>query len=104
MSEQEMSEQEKMDSLLRGMMASAAAPSLSLGFDQRLKKRLRPRRLSSAGRMIMGLYAVLTLVVSVWAMRSQSIAWSLIAIAIIAPLFLVVATQYRLTRVGADLD
>jgi hypothetical protein len=90
-----MSEQEKMDQLLRGMMTATPPPGLSSAFDQRLKRRLRPRRLNSTGRWIMAAYALFTLVVSIWAMRSQSIGWSLIGIAILAPLLLAVAIQYR---------
>jgi type VI protein secretion system component VasF len=81
-----MPEQEKMDHLLREMLAATPPPALSAAFDQRLKRRLRPRRMSAAGRLILAGYALFALMFSIWAMRSQSIDWSVIAIAILAPL------------------
>ena len=90
-----MSEQEKVDRSLRQSMGALPPPSLSSTFDQRLMKRLRPRRLSSAGRLAMTLYAVLALVLSVWVMRREAIDWIPIVIAILAPLILGAAVQYR---------
>jgi hypothetical protein len=90
-----MSEQERMDHLLREMMAGARVPSLSSAFDQRMKRRLRPRHLDSAGRWLMTAYAILALIISIWAMRSQSIDWSLVVIAILAPLIVAAVVQHR---------
>jgi hypothetical protein len=91
-----MSEQERMDHLLRETLAATPQPSLSSAFDQRLKKRLQPRRLRPGGRWIMIMYTAFTLIVSIGTMRSQSIGWGVIAIAILAPLVLAVAVQRRL--------
>ena len=90
-----MSEQEKMDRLLRQSMGALPPPSLSPDFDQRLAKRLRPRRLSSAGQVVMTLYVLLALTISVWVMRSAAIDWIPIVIAILAPLMLAGAVQHR---------
>ena len=90
-----MSEQEKMDRLLRNAMAEAQAPSLSSAFDQRLMKQLRPRRLDSTGRLAITAYALLALTVSIWVMREQAVDWSTIAISVLAPLALAFAIQSR---------
>ena len=84
-----------MDGLMREMMEATPPPSLSYGFDQRLMRRLRPRRLGSAGRAILAAYALFGIVLSIWAMRSQSIDWSLTVIAILAPVILAAAVQHR---------
>jgi hypothetical protein len=88
-----MSEQETMDQLLREAM-SAPPPALSPGFDERLLKRTRPRRLKPGGRLVLAGYALAALVVSIWAMRSQSIEWTLIVAAVAVPV-LIIATLYR---------
>jgi hypothetical protein len=68
-----MSEQE-MDILLRDAMASP--PNLSSNFEQRLAKRLRPhRRLSFTARLVLAVYAVVALLVSVWALRPLPLEW-----------------------------
>jgi hypothetical protein len=90
-----MSEQEKMDRLLRQVMAATPTPNLSSAFDQRLMKQLRPRRLDSTGRLAMTAYALLALTVSIWVMREQGIDWSATAIAVLAPLILALAVQRR---------
>jgi hypothetical protein len=91
-SEQE-KDQEKIDQLLREAM-SAPPPALSPGFDERLLKRARPRRLRPEGRLVLASYALAALAVSVWAMRSQSIEWTLIVTAVVVPI-LIIATLYR---------
>ena len=88
-----MSEQEKMDRLLREAMSSPP-PTLSPGFNERLLKRARPRRLRPGGRLVLAGYALAALAVSIWAMRSQSIEWTLIVAAVVVPL-LIIATLYR---------
>ena len=78
-------EQEKMDSWLRQSMSGGSLPALSPGFEERLTKRLRPRRLSAKGRLLLAGYAVLAVALSVWVMRSHSIDWVWIAAACVAP-------------------
>lgn len=90
-----MSEQDRMDRLLREMMAITPPPCLSSGFEQRLRKRLGARRLDSAGRWILTGYGIIALILSIWVMRSQSIDWSLVAIAIVVPLSVATVIQHR---------
>jgi hypothetical protein len=96
-----MSEQEKMDHLLRQMMAGEPQPALSSSFDRRLERRLRPARLNSTGRLLMAVYAVLALTVSIWVMRSQGIGWSTTAIAIVASVILGTGLQHRRRTPGS---
>jgi hypothetical protein len=83
-----------MDRLLREAMA-AGEPRLSPAFDARLARRLRPRRLSSTGRLVMTVYTVAALVVSVWTMRSASLDWSVVAAAVLVPLAVVAIVHRR---------
>lgn len=78
-----MNEQERMDHLLRAAM-SGEAPRLSSAFDARLEKRLRPRRLTTAGRIVMAAYVLAALLISVWALRNVSLDW-LLVLAVLLP-------------------
>ena len=78
-------EQEKMDGWLRQAMSGEPVPALSPDFEGRLTKRLRPRRLSAKGRLLLAGYAVVAVALSVWVMRSHSIDWPWIAAACVAP-------------------
>lgn len=80
-----MSEQEHLDRLLRESMA-APAPRLSSGFDQKLQRRLHTRQLGAGARWTLILYALLSLAASVWLMRHEAIDWTLVAVAVLAPL------------------
>jgi hypothetical protein len=93
-----MSEQEIMDSLLRRALAEDEPPTLSSTFDRRLAKRIRPRRLSPAGRLLLALYSLVALATSAWSMRSESIGWGLIVIAVALPLVIVATVQRRYIR------
>lgn len=66
-----MSEQERMDNLLRSAMAAEPIPRLSPSFDRRLAQRIAPGRLKPQARLIMILYAVVALLISVWALRDM---------------------------------
>ena len=80
-------DQEQMDALLRQTMARTPVPSLSSHFDRKLEKRLRtPARLSFRARLTLAVYALAALVLSVWLMRHESIEWSLVILAVLAPL------------------
>jgi hypothetical protein len=93
-----MSDQERMDRWLRDAMA-AGEPRLSSAFDARLAKRLRPRRLSSIGKLVMAVYIVAAIAISVWTLRRVPLEWSVGAVALLAPIA-ILATVYgrRLTR------
>lgn len=90
-----MSEQETMDELLRRSMSAVPPPSLSRGFEQRLARQIRPRRLGAPARRLLALYALITLVASVWVMRNQAIDWSLIVAAVVVPLTILAVVQRR---------
>lgn len=85
-----MSDQEGMDRLLRQAL-SAPMPSVSPGFDRRVMRATRPRRLERTGVLVMTAYAGVAVVVSVWAMRGADIGWGLMAAALLVPLVAAVA-------------
>lgn len=74
-----MSEPNEIDALLRESMGSAPPPTLTPTFTQRVTDRLRPRVPSARARRALRLYALAAVVVSVAAMRSLGVEWSLIA-------------------------
>jgi hypothetical protein len=88
------SQQEGMDRLLRWALGSQPAPVPAPGFEQRLARRLAPRRLSSSGRLVLGLYALAALAGSVGVMRSEAIGWGFIVVAVVVPL-VVLASLWR---------
>jgi hypothetical protein len=89
-------EQEKMDDWLRQAMSAAPVPASSGEFDARLAKRLRPpRRLSSAGRLVLVAYTLIAIAVAIWVMRSQAMTWPLIAVPCIAPVVITTAVYRR---------
>ena len=57
-----------LERLLKDAMASEP-PELSRGFEARVMRRVRPRTLSSTGRIVLSAYAVVASAVVVWAMR-----------------------------------
>lgn len=59
-----MQDDDAMDALLRQALA-APVPQLSPGFDERMRRRLRPRRLTPAGRAVMVAYAMMALLLLV---------------------------------------
>jgi hypothetical protein len=93
-----MSEQEEMDALLHRSMGAFPTPGLSSTFDQRLARRIRPRRLSRSGRVTLIVYSLLAIVLSIGLMRSKSMQWLPIAIATLMPLIVVVAYHFRYRR------
>jgi hypothetical protein len=90
-----MSEQDKMDALLREAMGRIPPPALPSAFDRKLAEQLQPRGLSASGRWILALYALLGFIVCIWVMRNQSVDWLPIGIAILAPLAVVAIVMYR---------
>lgn len=65
-----------MDQLLRGAMTEPA-PDLSTAFDRNLKRRIdaRHRQLTPQGRRWLGIYAVVSVLVSILAMRAAGMEW-----------------------------
>lgn len=61
-------QEDPMDQLLQRAMR-ADVPQLPAAFDARLAARVRPPRLSSRGRVLMGSYAVIATAVAGWLMR-----------------------------------
>jgi hypothetical protein len=88
-----MSEQQKMDAWLREAM-SGGAPVLSAAFDTQLAKRLRPRRLTARGRVLMAAYTVAALLFSVWALRNAALEWPFVVAALV-PCVVIAATYGR---------
>jgi hypothetical protein len=67
-----MHDDELMDRLMRDVMA-ADAPQLSPGFDARVMRRVRPRRLAPMGRAVIAVYLVFAAATAVWLMRDLPI-------------------------------
>jgi hypothetical protein len=90
-----MSEQDKMDQMLRQSMARVPMPDLSSDFNKHLQRRLHPQRLSQGRRLILVLYTVISLLTSFWFMRLESIDWLIGMIAVATPITIVCAVSYR---------
>lgn len=69
-----MPDDDRMDGLLREAMAGDV-PRLSPAFDARLARRLRPRRLTPSGRIVMGLYVLVASLSAAWFMRGLPMEW-----------------------------
>jgi hypothetical protein len=78
-----MNEQENVDQWLRDAM-SGSTPRLSAAFDARLEKRLRPRRLTPTGRILMAAYVLAAILVSAWALRNAALDWTVVAAVLMA--------------------
>jgi hypothetical protein len=81
-----MHDDEAMDRLLRDAMAGEA-PQLSPAFDARVMRRVRPRRLTPMGRVVVAVYVVVAVAAAAWLMRDlrmESIAAAVAAGALVA--------------------
>ena len=76
-----MHDDEEMDRLLREVMA-ADVPHLSPAFDARVLRRVRPRRLTPTGRVVMAAYVAVAAVTAVWLMRDLQVESIVAALAI----------------------
>ena len=85
---------EAMDQLLRDAMA-AEQPQLSPAFDARVMRRVRPRRLTSAGRVMMWGYAVVTAATAAWLMHDLPVTAIAAAVAVGVPLAIGVGAYGR---------
>jgi hypothetical protein len=63
-----MHDDEGMDELLKGAMA-ADVPQLSPAFDTRVMRRVRPRRLTPVGRVVIAVYIVVAAAAAAWLMQ-----------------------------------
>ncbi len=96
-----MHDDDVMDRLLRDAMA-ADAPELSPAFDANVMRRVRPRRLSAMGRVVIAAYAVVAAAATVWLMRDLPPAWILAAVAIGVPIAAGVGAYGRRLAFGAQ--
>ena len=67
-----MHDDDAMDQLLTGLLR-AEVPQLSPGFDARVMRRVKPRRLTAAGRFVLAIYVVVAAALAVWLMRDLPI-------------------------------
>lgn len=65
---------ELMDQLLKRAMAGEA-PRLSASFDADVMKRAKPRRLSTTGRAVIAVYAIVATAATAWFMRDLPAPW-----------------------------
>ena len=75
-----MHDDEAMDRLLRQSMAEDV-PRLSPAFDALVMRRVRPRRLTPLGRVVIAGYIVLAAAMAGWVMRDLPAAWIVAAFA-----------------------
>lgn len=78
-----MRDDDVMDQLLKEVMA-ADAPQLSPAFELQVMRRVRPRRLSTMGRVIMAVYIVAAAATAVLLMRELPIDWIVASVIISA--------------------
>lgn len=81
-----MHDDDAMDRLLRTALAGEA-PEPSPGFDARVMRSVRPRRLTPRGRAVIAVYAVTAVTITTWLMHDLPV----VAIAAAGALWMVVA-------------
>ncbi len=94
-----MHDDEAMDRLLRHAMA-ADAPQLSPAFDALVMRRVRPRRLTPMGRVVIAAYIVLAAAAAGWLMRDLSAASIVVAVAVGVPAAAGASAYVRRLAVG----
>jgi tetrahydromethanopterin S-methyltransferase subunit E len=94
-----MHDDEVMDQLLRNAMA-ADAPQLSPAFDARVMRRVRPRRLSPVGRVVIALYIVVAAATAVWLMQDLQMESIVAAVVIGVPVAVGAGAYGRRLAVG----
>ncbi len=95
-----MHDDDAMDRLLRHAL-TGEVPRLSPGFDDRVMRRVRPRRLTAAGRAVMATYAVVAVAAAAWVMRDVPVAW--IAAAVVAGVLAAAGAGAYARRLAAGL-
>ncbi|HWD41107.1 MAG TPA: hypothetical protein VG944_19825 [Fimbriimonas sp.] len=92
-----MSNQDKIEEVLRKSMPGTAVPTLSPDFDRHLTSRLKPRSLSVSMRSLLIGYAAFATTASFGAMVSSGLPWWLAALATLISLMVaVVVGRYYL--------
>lgn len=94
-----MHDDEVMDRLLRDVMA-ADAPQLSHAFDARVMRRVRPRRLTPMGRVVLAVYIVVAAATAVWLMRDLPMESIVAAVVISVPVAAGASAYGRRLAVG----
>jgi hypothetical protein len=79
-----MHDDDVMDQLLRDAMAEDV-PQLSPAFDARVMRRIRTRRVTPMGRVVMAVYIVVAAATTVWLMRDLRVESIAVAVAIGIP-------------------
>ena len=97
-----MSEQERMDRLLRAAMADSP-PRLSAAFDHRVAAGVRRQRrtLSPIGKLILAGYSVTAVALSAVVLERQDIGWGLTAVSLAIPLVLAATLVLRNRRASS---
>jgi hypothetical protein len=79
-----MNADDAMERLLRDAMG-AEIPQLSPAFDDRVMRRVRPRRLTTTGRVVMAVYSVVAAAAAVWLVHDLPMNLTLAAVTIGVP-------------------
>ena len=94
-----MRDDDLMDQLLRDTMA-AQPPQLSPGFDARVMRRVRPRRLTQTGRWLLAGYIVVAGATAAWLMREVPATAIVAALVMTVPIALGASAYGRRITVG----
>ena len=94
-----MHDDDLMDQLLRDTMATAP-PQLSPGFDARVLRRVRPRRLTQTGRWLIAGYVVVAGTAAAWLMRDVPVSAIVAALVITVPIAVGVSAYGRRITLG----
>jgi hypothetical protein len=94
-----MHDDEMIDRLLQDAM-TAEVPQLSPGFDARVLRRVRPRRLTTTGRVLIAAYVVIAAATTLWLMRDVQTTWIVAAIAVGTPVAAAASVYGRRLAVG----
>jgi hypothetical protein len=95
-----MHDDESMDALLTEAMPTDE-PRLSLGFDSRVLRAVRPRRLRAGGRLVMIGYALGAAASTAWCMHDLPLTWIALAIAVTVPVAAGLSAYGRRLAFGA---
>jgi hypothetical protein len=94
-----MHDDEAMDRLLRDAMAGNVT-QLSPAFDARIMRRVRPRRLTPMGRVVIAVYVVVAAAAAAWLMRDLHM--ESIAVAVAAGALVAAGTSAYVRRLAAS--